>query len=595
MLEGSRMKQRNFITGLATVLFTILGLVLLTLSLFPYGTLRVVFDALMPDHDFNTLKSWNAIVFKIIFGAGGLLFLGLAALTMFRRWEWLASLWKNFWLDARRTFRQIRLHKPDLGFLAGVVVVTLMAVIFRMEKANSPMGHDEAYTFVAFSRSLFSALTDYSKPNNHVLHSILVFFSTRAFGLGAWAVRLPAFLAGVLLVPASYWLASRYYDRWTGIATAFLVAWFPPLVGYANVARGYTMVALFTLMTLALGMHVLREKNLFFWGLISLLSALGLYTVPIMLFPFGILFVWLILENQISGPDPYRTKREFLSYWLGSGLGAAVLTLLFYTPILIFTDPQKFFANDMLTPVPWRGLLETLSARFTDTWTEWTTHVPPAVVVFLVIGWILSLVFHWKIAQARVPLQLAALLWFTVLLLIKRPNVEARFWSFLMPLILMWAAAGIFGLLQKVRLRFFHAVPLAAPMIGLLLVAGFWHATRLVPQLPALWADRGKLENVVLFVEGRLEQRDMIIVSSPDDAAVWYYSDLHGIPGTFFKIEDPTYQRVLVLVDTQWHQTLDWVLSDRGPDQAQLNTGAARLLGTIDSVQVFAVPRKQGE
>ena len=70
---------------------------------------------------------------------------------------------------------------------------------------------------------------------------------------------------------------------------------------YSNNARGYTLVALFTLLTLILGDIVRKEKNLFAWGLISLFSALGLYTVPVMLFPFGVLFVWLFLENQVEG------------------------------------------------------------------------------------------------------------------------------------------------------------------------------------------------------------------------------------------------------------------------------------------------------
>ena len=584
--------RRSWISWVIVVFLVLAGLCLLASIALPYSTLKSLTDSLMPDHNFNSLKPWNTTIFKIIFGLGGTVFLGLAALTAFRRWNWIIHIWKRLWLDARRSFGLLRLHKQDLSFLVGVLAITFLAVVLRMERANAPMVHDEAYTYVAFSRSLFSALTDYSKPNNHVLHSILVYFSTRTFGLGAWAVRLPAFLAGVLLVPASYWLASRLYDRWTALGTAFLVAWYPPLVAYANDARGYTMVALFTILTLALADHVRRDKNLFFWALISLFLALGLYTVPTMLFPFGVVFVWLFLENQVSGPCPYRTKREFLGYWLAAGLGTAVLTLLFYTPILVFTNPKNFSANDMLARVPWKDLLVNLSARISDTWTEWTLRVPTAVLILLGIGCVLSLVLHLKVAKARTPLQVAALLWFTALLLIERPNAEPRFWSFLMPLILIWASAGTFGLLQKVRLKFAPGISLAAPVFGLLLVYGFWHASWLVPQLPALWAERGKQENAVLFIQNHLHQDDLIVVSSPDDAPVWYYSDLHGIPGAFFNTDTATYKRALVLVDIQWHQTLPWVLEDRGPDQGQLNIESAHLLGTIGSIQVFEVPHE---
>jgi len=308
-----------------------------------------------------------------------------------------------------------------------------------------------------------------------------------------------------------------------------------------------------------------------------------------MLFPFGILFVWLFLENQVSGPGPYRTKKEFLGYWLAAGLGSAVLTALFYTPILIYTKAQDLFANNMLPPVPWKDLLVTLSARFSGTWAEWTFQVPITILILLEIGWVLSLVFHARIAKARIPLQLAALLWISAQLLIQRPNAEARFWSFLMPLFLMWAAAGIFGFLQKVRVK---GVSLAAPVIGLLLVYGFWYSSWLLPQLPVLWAGRAKQEEAVLFIQSQLQQNDMIVVSSPDDAPVWYYSDYHGLPEKYFNNKNASFKRAVVLVDTQWDQTLQWVLDDRGPAPEQLNIASAHLLKSIGTIQVFEIPHE---
>ena len=276
-------------------------------------------------------------------------------------------------------------------------------------------------------------------------------------------------------------------------------------------------------------------------------------------------------------------------YWLAAGLGAAVLTALFYTPILIYTSADKLFANDMLAPVPWKDLFVTVSARIQGTWTEWTTQVPIAIVIFLEIGLVLSSVFHFKIAQARISLQLAALLWFSAIELIQRANAEARVWSFLMPLMLLWAAAGTFGLLQKVRVKFSLGIPLAAPVFGLILIYGFWHASWIMPQLPTLWAARGKQEVAVLFIQSHLKQDDLIVVTSPDDAAIWYYSDLYGIPDAHFNIKTTVFGRAVVLVDSQWQQTLPWVLQDRGPDPGQLNIASTQLLRKIGTIQVFEI------
>jgi hypothetical protein len=586
------MPRRNWVSWLLAILPIALGLFWVVLALLPYATLRVFTDSLMPEHNFNSLKSWNAGVFKVLFGVSGLVFLGLAALTGLRRWNPVGTFFKQLWADGQRFFASLRPQKGELGFLAAVLVILVLAVIYRLEHIYSSLHHDEAYTYVAFSRSLFAAVADYHLPNNHVFHSILVYFSTKIFGIQPWAVRLPAFTAGVLLVPAAYWLAKRLYDRWTALGAALLVAWFPPLIAYSNNARGYTLVALFTLLILTLGDLVRKEKNLFAWGLISLFSALGFYTVPVMLFPFSVLFVWLFLENQAEGFGPYRTRWEFIWYWLAAGLGAAILTLLFYTPILVFTGPQKLFANGFVAPLPWADLLETLSHRFAETWAEWTFRVPLAILFLFATGWTLSLLFHRRLSTTRVPLQLAALLWIIVLLILQRPNAWSKVWVFLQPIILIWAAAGIFGLLQKARLKFARRLSLAAVVFGLALLAGIWQAARLVPQLPGLWAIRGDEENAVLFVQRQLQEGDLIVVAPPEDAPVWYYSELHGIPDVRFDPRNSAFERALVLVDPVEGQTPASVVAERGPDQTVLDVESARLLETFGKIKVFEVPRK---
>ncbi len=217
-----------------------------------------------------------------------------------------------------------------------------LAVVYRLEYIYSPLHHDEAYTYVAFAHSFFSAISDYHLPNNHVFHSLLVYFSTSIFGIAPWAVRLPAFMAGVLLIPAVFWLGKTHlYDHWTALGAALLVAWLPVLIDYSTNARGYTLLALFTLLTFTLGDIVRKEKNIFAWLLIGLFSALGFFTLPVMLLPFGILFVWLFISNQVEGPAPYRSKMDFLMHWSATGFGAAILTLLLYTPILVYSGPQK--------------------------------------------------------------------------------------------------------------------------------------------------------------------------------------------------------------------------------------------------------------
>ena len=585
------MPRRNWISWLFAVFPAALGIFGIILSLLPYETLKPFTDSLMPDGNFNSLKPWNAEVFKVLFGLGGLFFLSLALLTGLGQWKFFWIFFKQLWTDAGHFFTSLRPRKDELGFLAAVLVIMLLAVIFRLEYINSIMHHDEAYTYLAFAHSLFGATTDYHLPNNHVFHSILVYFSTHIFGIQPWAVRLPAFTAGVLLVPAMYWLAKRLYDRWTALGAALLVAWIPDLIYYSTSARGYTLVALFTLLTLTLGSIVLKQKNTFAWLLISLFSALGLYTVPVMLFPFGILFVWLFFENQVEGPGLYRSKLDFLRYWIAAGFGAAILTMLFYTPIFIFTGPEKVFANGFVAPLPWGDFLSTLSDRLSETWAQWTYRVPLVVVILLFAGWVLSMVFHRRISSNRVPLQLAALLWIVALLIIQRPNAWAKVWSFLLPLMLLWASAGIFGLLEKIRLMCFHSLPLAVIVIGMALLVCINYAAGLAPQLPKILAIRSDEEKVVLFVKDQLQNDDLIITALQDNTPVWYYFKLHGIMDAEYDPSIP-FKRALLLTDLAEGQTLTSAIMERSPVQVVLDFGSCNLLESFGKMQVFVCVRK---
>ena len=121
------------------------------------------------------------------------------------------------------------------------------------------MRYDESVTFVHYaSRPWYIALTNYTAPNNHVFHSLLVHASTWIFGGAPWAIRLPALIAGILLVPASYVAARALVREARGALAASLVAGSSMLVEYSTNARGYTILALVFVLLLALATHLPR-------------------------------------------------------------------------------------------------------------------------------------------------------------------------------------------------------------------------------------------------------------------------------------------------------------------------------------------------
>src|SRR2546425_3783489 len=96
------------------------------------------------------------------------------------------------------------------------------------------MGSDESATFLYYaSHPLPVAVSIYGSPNNHILHTVLMHLSYVIFGASEWALRLPAFLAGVAIVPLTYVVARSLGNRGALLAAA-LSASAPVLIDYST-------------------------------------------------------------------------------------------------------------------------------------------------------------------------------------------------------------------------------------------------------------------------------------------------------------------------------------------------------------------------
>jgi len=589
-LTGVPLRKQNLLPVLLAILIGLAALALLVAAVQPYGTLKVLADSLKSNGNFKSLKASNVLVFKLLLGFAGMVLLGAAYLVGFRRLKAVGARLGQLWTDALRFVRALKPVKIEWASAAALGLIVAVALIFRLRDINGAMTHDESYTFVVYaSTSIFNIVTNYQLPNNHVLNSLLIFLSTQLFGIRPWVVRLPALLAGLLMIPASYALAKAIYDKYTALLSALIVAVLPGAVGYSTSGRGYTLVGLFTLLTLWLSDYLRREKNLFAWCLLVLFSALGFYAVPVMLFPFGVVFAWLFLENLVSPPEPYPSKINFSKYWLIAGLSTALLVLLLYTPIFIYTGADKVFENGWVRPEAWSGYLASLPSLARAVWSDWTGGLPPALSVLAAAGFVLGLIFYRRIARQRFPLIGAALLWMGSLVLIERPQGLTKVWFFLLAPVAIWISAGIMGPLRDLRLKLPGPVTIAAVVVGMAVVMPLVEAIQIVPDLPKQWALKGPVENTVLWVKDRLQPNDLIIIDAPEDAQFWYYSHLYGLADSRFNQRLP-FQRLFVIVYRGGQQTMGSVLRDRGPDPALVNAATARILlnfGTLDTYLVL--------
>jgi len=330
--------------------------------------------------------------------------------------------------------------------------------------------------------------------------------------------------------------------------------------------------------------------------LIVLFSALGFYTTPIMIYPFGVLFTWLLLAGLRGETRPaYGALRNFLKYLAAAGFASGLLAAFLYTPIFITYGVKAVVANRFVLPLSLGDFLSILPGKIAETWGNWSGGLPAVGYLFLA-GVVLSLAFNRRISPSRTPLQAAAVLWLAVELPFQRPYPWPKLWSWLLPLFLMWGSAGLLGLVKNVRLGKQKQISLATLLCGaaILVVMGasLVGAVRSYPEMNAT----GEIEATTLYLKGQLQPGDIVVVADPDDAPLWYYFQLHQVPDSFVNnIQHIPFQRAFVLVNPSYGQSLASVIDQRGPDVNRLDIASARVVNQSGNTMTYQVAAKAGK
>lgn len=208
-----------------------------------------------------------------------------------------------------------------------LAIVGIGGVLLRVLYLDQPMRYDEAYSFLYFALpSLRTAVSDYTVPNNHIFHTVLVWISTHLLGESPWAIRLPVFVAGLLSVPAAWFAARSLAGRGAGLFAAALTAVLPSLLLYSTNARAYTLVGLGTLLLIWVGNRLLDEESLSLWMAIVGIGALGLWAAPVMLYPLGAVLAWLLVERVRT--DGGRGAPRFVPRLAAAAALIGVLTII---------------------------------------------------------------------------------------------------------------------------------------------------------------------------------------------------------------------------------------------------------------------------
>ncbi len=467
--------------------------------------------------------------------------------------------------EVRDILRAIAPSKDDLVPLLVLFGIFVLGAFFRYAFLWRPMGHDETYTFMAFaSRGLRVVITDYHLPNNHVFHTILVNLAYRLFGDSPAVIRLPAFIAGILVVPATYLVGRIFYGSSIGLVAASIVASLPVLIDYSTTARGYPIITLFALLIIALAAYVKDNRNLVAWGGLVLIASLGMYTNPTAIYAIGMAYMWLLL-SKMAGDINQDYKRSYYLYLMVSAVAILILSFFFYSPIIYRSGLNSIIGNDVIEALSWSEFSQSVVPRIRNTWAEWNRDVPGVISLLALIGLVASFFIPKLPRNRRVPLILAGFIWIGFAVLVQRVAPWPRIWVFLLPFFVVWITAGIIGLFDLIFSKFTQREKLLSILTGLLIATPlFLGLMRTYPQYDQKLHVRGAVEEVAEFLSQDLGKNDVVVVTSPDTIVLKYYLTRMGVAKEATELaKGKVFDRAIVVVNKGYGQTVDYVLERR--------------------------------
>jgi len=265
--------------------------------------------------------------------------------------------------------------------------------------------------------------------------------------------------------------------------------------------------------------------------LFSLVAALGFYTMPIMLYPFGIVLTWLCLLalfNLLS-----YSKIQFFKNILFTIIVAGGLTFIFYSPVFIVSGFKVFsILNPTFIAEGWSDFVLRNEKLLTGTLESWHYLMPQIAVYFFSVSFLLSILVVMKKYPRLFLLVCAVPIFLIPLLCLQRVLPPKRLWLFLQPLYFIFSAVPI---VYGIRFIFKSKSRLFSVTIYILSIfLTFFMVTKVIQSNSFIyehkWVDA---ENITQYLKENLQERDKYIYSSTLSAPLEYYGAKYDIASRY--------------------------------------------------------------
>jgi hypothetical protein len=434
-------------------------------------------------------------------------------------------------------------------------LIVALATIGRLATLWQPMRYDESVTWAYFvGRSWTTVVSSYQFPNNHVFFSLLAKATSSFAPFQPWALRLPAFLAGVAIVPLTWAVGRRFVGSTSGLLGAALAAGSTTLILYSTNARGYSLVAALFLTLLLVADELRTSRRGAHWVAFTLLGALGLYTIPVMLYPLGIVCTWLLL---VAARERGSVRRRLVVGTVLASVAAGALALLLYLPIIQAAGLSALAGNRFVRPGSWLEFTTGLPRHAAETLLAWTSPLPWWLAPILLVVALAGTVRTER--SDRPSLATATAIWCAVLLVITHRIPFVRVWLFLVPLFYLAVGRGIVRLAQRAR-----SATSTIPSAAAVALAAVMVTAALVRDTVRESGDTGRFASAREMTEAiasDLRPGDRVLAPIPTNGPLLYYFAARGLDTALLTTPPERTRRAFLVLDPASGRTLDWAVS----------------------------------
>jgi len=321
----------------------------------------------------------------------------------------------------------------------GVLALLVLVVIHRMFLAASTgVIYDEAYTWLAFtSKNPLVAGCFYPTSNNHILFSHLTQITKFLPFDILTNLRLGALLPNLVSIITLFFCLRIRFSNTTTWISILIFAFSFPLIYYGFVARGYSLLLFFFIISFFSTLTLLNNpQNTGAWVRHIISSALGFYTIPVYLYPIVSLYGFLAIHFFITAQ--YKPVLNTII----SGIITMVITCLLYLPVFAISGTDAVLNNKFVQSLTFAQVSSGLQNHWISS-LRFLSGYQSVWLPLIILGALLFFSLYLSIKERKIlRLSLFCLLIAPLLMILHHIIPVERTWIYLMiPLIYLLANA----------------------------------------------------------------------------------------------------------------------------------------------------------